>query len=381
MSKKTIARIFLVALFLGLGTIAYSDEGDVLATRPPSSTLDLAIHSSDYILIGHVSADEMVEVVAAQDESRNPHHRARISVILPIKGKPPKELVIEYDEYQGGRINHLYPGLDFLVFLNRNAEGWLLAEGNDPFRLALSHWPGSFPAEAESGERVRMVLRESLRNGPPLMKMFMLDHLAALGDKASIPLIRSVMRSPGFEFQPQALNALIRLGDAQAVVEGIAAIEQKSKQKPPDRSWSDWIGPALSDIRDPEALPHLIRALRVDDVPLRKGAVYALREIRSRAAVPALVAALDDAEEFVRYQALMALYFIAKEDGPRGAPAIDEFQANPGRYLDYWHRWWRDKGSTMNWEPPATGPAVATRPTWKIEFALPPTRPASRPSP
>ena len=95
---------------------------------------------------------------------------------------------------------------------------------------------------------------------------------------------------------------------------------------------------AVAALRDPAATGALLRAVRRKDRRLRYAAVRALRNIRSERTVPLLMKTLDDTDEDVRYQALMALADVTGR--PEWGTAIDAFRRDEATYIGRWKAWW-----------------------------------------
>ena len=104
------------------------------------------------------------------------------------------------------------------------------------------------------------------------------------------------------------------------------------------------IGSALEDVRDPDAVPVLVRLSRVGDTELRAGAVCALRKIRSDKAVAALAAGLEDTNELTRYHAVMGLAYQTRRMNPEWAWGFPRFQENPRALTKKWKDWWEKGG-------------------------------------
>ena len=76
---------------------------------------------------------------------------------------------------------------------------------------------------------------------------------------------------------------------------------------------------ALSQLRDPRAVPALTSALKDESDEVREQAIFALSQIRDVNAVPALTTALSDPKANVRQQAAFALSQIGDE---KAVPAL-----------------------------------------------------------
>ncbi len=109
----------------------------------------------------------------------------------------------------------------------------------------------------------------------------------------------------------------------------------------------------LAQIRDMKARPALEVLTASKFVPIRDGAMRALRTIRDPHSAPALVRRLDDPEYDIQYLAVITLAeaFGKYEDF---APNMALFEKSPRKYTDLWKKWWADEGSKLY--PPASTP-------------------------
>jgi len=112
--------------------------------------------------------------------------------------------------------------------------------------------------------------------------------------------------------------ALGRLGDKRAVPALVLAAEPKgdASADPDTQVYAVW---ALGAIGDPEAVPTLVSLARSEDAGLRKAAVHALGSFPGEAARAALLTAVNDPVEDVRWNAAVAL---ARRRDPAAAPVL-----------------------------------------------------------
>ena len=140
---------------------------------------------------------------------------------------------------------------------------------------------------------------------------------------------------------PTAASVLIRSGDIgelYAVSDQMVAWRGKGNA-------NGVIGDAVSEVRGTKAIPALVKLLQRPERGVRAGVAYALRDIRSGQCVSALVGALDDADEMVRYNAVVALAYQTDHMKPGGwAPALTVFRQNPQAHVRKWKEWWEQHG-------------------------------------
>lgn len=98
---------------------------------------------------------------------------------------------------------------------------------------------------------------------------------------------------------------------------------------------------ALTEIKNPAAIPSLSRLLESVDTKTRRSATQGLRSIGTRAAIKPLAKALYDNDWEVRWIAVMGLAGIVgpDKDSVSWYPAYDEFKRNETRYLNHWRDW------------------------------------------
>jgi HEAT repeat protein len=116
--------------------------------------------------------------------------------------------------------------------------------------------------------------------------------------------------------------ALGRLGDGRAVPALLQAVaEEPQKDRPVDAETQIYAVWALGAIGDKAALPGLVALTKSEDPGLRKTAVHALGAFPGEESRAALLRALGDATEDVRWNAAVAL---ARRAEPRAAPILLE---------------------------------------------------------
>jgi HEAT repeat protein len=112
--------------------------------------------------------------------------------------------------------------------------------------------------------------------------------------------------------------ALGRLGDKRSVPALVQAADPQgdTPADPDTQVYAVW---ALGAIGDPAAVPTLVKLARSEDAGLRKAAVHALGSFPSEEARAALVVAINDPVEDVRWNAAVAL---ARRRDPAAAPVL-----------------------------------------------------------
>ncbi len=109
----------------------------------------------------------------------------------------------------------------------------------------------------------------------------------------------TLLHSPNAEERIRGVEKLDRLGDRRAVPHLIRALKKEFDER---TGLSAWIIPALGHLKDPEAVPVLVEALKIRDEDWlgREKAAVALGEIGDPSAIPALI---DASERYETRQA------------------------------------------------------------------------------
>jgi len=100
------------------------------------------------------------------------------------------------------------------------------------------------------------------------------------------------------------------------------------------------IGRSLQRVKDPAAVPILIRLMASPDSETREGASGALRNFASPDSTDVMIAGLDDSDEMVRYFSVCTLIEIA---GDGHYPAISIFEDDEKDYLKEWKTWAKNR--------------------------------------
>ncbi|MGH9392739.1 MAG: HEAT repeat domain-containing protein [Terriglobales bacterium] len=95
-------------------------------------------------------------------------------------------------------------------------------------------------------------------------------------------------------------------------------------------------------IKDPAALPELLRESKASSPVARAAAAAALGSVGAAAAIPALAAGIADADINVRFQAMTALARISHL--PWSPPMPPRFAAVEGLYRQFWLEWLEENG-------------------------------------
>jgi hypothetical protein len=133
-----------------------------------------------------------------------------------------------------------------------------------------------------------------------------------------------------------AATALLASGDASALAFAVDALSGRTSEAGDDAL----AGLAMAigrGVKDPAAVPALVRLLIEGNVPGRRAAARALRQMRPSNATKGLLAALDDSDAEVRYTAVATLAEVAGQ--LNWLPSVDNFSSNEAPFIEHWRAW------------------------------------------
>ena len=301
------------------------------------------------IAVGEVT-DISVEVPEVSQFEGCPSGRlmqARLRVLRVLKGDAVDELMFKF--FRSNLMNCGLFGVnkgEFGLFFFRESDyGLILATPQYPTIIA-----GRGPC-VTAGEPLERVVGEfdCVIQSP---SSTISDHTSALRmlDRVSDSSATKVLERAARELHcPLNLLAAIYLV-ARNDLSALPLVEEGARTSPTvviadkgqtvfEYHWGD----ALGGIKDPAAIPALARMLTVDDSVIRQGAVRALRNTESEAALEPLSKALDDSDVWVRWEAVMALATITHQK--EWYPFYDQFKENEQLYLGHWKSWAAQKFS------------------------------------
>ena len=161
-----------------------------------------------------------------------------------------------------------------------------------------------------------------------------------------------------------ATGALLRMGDTSTLYGLKERIETQYADNPRPLGMIAYYLGRLD--RNPQLVPALVALRECERGGIRKSAVHVLRHILSRMAVAALVVALDDSNELVRYHGVMGLHVQTGRKRSGTATSLESFRADPSKYTNLWKRWWETEGSQ---KCPSVQDVLAGFETTKRNFA------------
>lgn len=229
-----------------------------------------------------------------------------------------------------------------VFFLRRAPEGFVFASPYYPFVIARKE------ACASKGDALSRVVAEIqcvLRSeaATTRQRVEAIQSLESVKTAAASAVLRSAMKEQPATVNQLAAWELLQRGDISAL-----PLAEKSLQESPhieikDTGFSMSTGwsVVLDEIKDRRAAPALIRMLKTPDAPTRCALLRALAQTGVEDAIEPLAQALDDADQQVRWYAVMALAEFAGQDESEGEwyPSMEKFKTDERLYIDHWREW------------------------------------------
>jgi hypothetical protein len=226
-------------------------------------------------------------------------------------------------------------------------------------------WPVVAGAASESKE-LRAVIREefisALSSSDRHVARAAVQVLADLEGEAIAPALRET-KSTDFGTRFRVLSWLTRFGDPDAFDElaGIALAEPFNKDRPMSWTYNEKEEPMMTAYSDlgntlsafgsrsfdgstaPTGAPRrfvstMSKLAESKNKSIRRGAIHALRGFNDRQSFPIFMAALDDPDAYVRYDAMFTLCMAMKDPG-MGCPATSLFKRDEQKYISRVRAW------------------------------------------
>jgi hypothetical protein len=151
--------------------------------------------------------------------------------------------------------------------------------------------------------------------------------------EAATTALRRAARDENAEIRLLAMGTLLGNGDITVLGKYADALLNASSEIPPPYTAENLSG-ALRDIENPKAIPTLRRLLHAQNAGVRANAAAGLRHIGTDAVIAPLSEALDDSDQFVRFQAVRGLETATGETA--GNPSFELFKSEEQAYISYW---------------------------------------------
>lgn len=270
---------------------------------------------------------------------------ATFAVDHVIKGVlPSDELRVPLEEIAvdklPGDMSSQVRGKRWILFLRANSApspSFTLVGGLHGMILVSPDVPSSFPTDNDPEAHLECELLASLASDNPVVvgqSMALLEEWGRNGANV-LAALQSLSAHADAPTRGQAIATRLSLGD-------LSALPLALSYRGPEDTMNQ-IRASIASVSDPRAIPELVTMARADNVCIRRGAMYALRMFSGTGTSSQLAAifraALDDPDRDVQYNAGMGLGKLtggASQGAALVCPARDEFDREPGKYVNSW---------------------------------------------
>lgn len=341
-----------------------------------SRGLEELCRNAELIVVGQIGEIDDISQSDMQfgNQSMRVHHlRAHMVVEQVLKGEADSsQLLINFIQTQEFVGYHRLPPQSYqVVFLKRATSDWELA---DPFYPSFRAVP-----ETELKDVPRITPKDTARGNVGLPEkdakndvfMSVTKVLAAALDSnlvsdneryqliwvlgqifntTSSAALRRAAGSANLSVRVCALGELLRRNEVTVLPEAVSLISSPDTPREfnPGCHLQNITSGIANGVRHPWAVPYLAELLKLNDVHARRAATAALRRIGAEElntkpdvamerVVPLLAQALEDADQEVRYDAVVGLARITKSKG--WAPLREEFRQDEDKYTAHWREW------------------------------------------
>jgi HEAT repeats len=326
-----------VRFFCLLSVISCGRANSSVVPSAGSEPLPKLFTSAAIVLKGEVSAVSKV---------RETLYDASIIVDRVYKGRVRSKVVHMLYTRPAGNACTVRPCIDFepgeydLFFLSYDAGRLTLI---DQFwgKFRASRLNGAASAQGLAQLEQDLVAGLSDANSKTVVQE--IELLGAIGSSTAVGPLTTFVGSSDTTTELAACVALIRSSYYQPF-EQCTASSERTALPASALIQRDRLLFYISELKDPKAVPVLLRAASSSSDDLRQAAIHALRETHMPSAVPTLVGALNDRVQLVRYDAVFGL--AATEQRWDLAPSVDEFESQESKYINAWKFWWNEAGKS-----------------------------------
>ncbi len=324
--------------------------------------------NSDVIIVGRIESVDATSEILRRSRHGNTYEfglwKGKVSVQRVIKGKLHKNKIIvgfagrKKTAFGSGLVmmlETLDPGKTVVMFLRtvdaKEGDYALANDWRSLIRLANTRKVRQLiKKEQKSGnvkDEIATLLTASLEafSGKYTYRQGISDLVWLKGQQAA-PDLKSLLTTQKADyFKTHA--TLLSVGDYSRLEECVQLVQlAESSDKLP--RYVDFTRAGLlsemSQVEDAELVAkYYIPLLDHSDHHVRQAATYAIRENKVRRAVPDLIEGLEDSDQNVRYQSLMALALIIERHS-KWACAKEYFEKHEGKYIERWQKWWKEEG-------------------------------------
>lgn len=321
----------------------------VLTTNGPVPLIDLAklVRNSDVIAVGQVTKVSDEGEASAQTQEQNsqcgPVHQVVASLRLDrvLSGQTngsdiSVRFLVPESQNGGATSGGIEVGKRGVFFLSMNStpEGYSFADPYYPMVVAAADAPpvgaGSTLFDQVVAEVTHVLISPGASQSERVEAIRALEFVKT---RTAIIALRRAAKDSNTMLRLHAMAALLRHNDTTMLDEVVDTL----LNPPPDvpKNLVDGLGYSIrAGIKDPQAVPALVRLLESPEAEKRRIAITTLGQTRSQAATASLTKALDDPDQEVRYNAVVGLAQVTGETD--GMPSLEFFKQNEQRYLTHW---------------------------------------------
>jgi hypothetical protein len=312
----------------------------------PHLRIDDLVRASDVVAIAEVTKINMLgtapPIFFHDQQLPAETYSGDLLVKRMIKGVAADHLTVKYAlpvSFVGYRGLHLGTRM---VFLRREGDHYALADAYYADFPAVLPESENERSHTAAGDDTTTVVREMLAviasaqtSSAEKSEVLRVDYAFPVSEEAVAEFRKGLANAHEPELRQRLQGNLISFGD-MTELPNVVNLLLKSEATENQKIWLLYV--IGNRLNDPRSLPVLQPLLRAGNNPLRETAVEALWHIADVAAIPALLVALQDPDEEVRFYAVRALSDIAKEPG-WGGPSQSEFREHQQEYLAHWQNW------------------------------------------
>jgi hypothetical protein len=345
-------------LLLAATTVLVGSISGEIVPVPGTQSVDAVFAKADLVcncLVLSVTIAEVRHIERAGRPLTAQHVIARVEVSDLYKAQlPNRQISVEFDkELPSTRASlpELRRGERALMFLSASSSSYVFA---DPFLGVIPFDDLPRPSEGVGIEKLRTALSAVLElpnRDEQVRALELLEGLENLGPDLA-PALFSLTRSSDPEVAMSAFAVLVKINGAPDITE--AALTSLSAYLDSLNGRSEplalvKIGSEMALLGKANGVKSFgaLKALSASKfVPIRSGAMQALRAMRNPQTAATLVKRLDDPNGYVRYLAVISLAetFGKYEDY---APSMYLFDMNPNFYVGLWKDWWTAEGKAI----------------------------------
>lgn len=330
MRKRSAWLLLLIGICVG---------GKISSTPIPALDLEALTSQSDVIAVGEIQEADTVTTRNVEVRGNTMAAQiveARMRPDRVLKGSGNQFLTFRFELPQFGMgYRGVAAGLYRIVFLKRSENG---------LELTSPYYP-SFPAAPEHSNTSNQPFDGVVAEIAGVLELHGASEAArteavwalrtVTGTRSALHALELAAASdPSIKVKLSSAAALLAHGDMSPLASAESALANPSI---PDDLRQNLASAIYEGVRDEAAIPTLTRLMAIQDVRVRRAATMALRNTGSANAAGALLTALQDTDEEVRYYAVIGLAEITRQTDWR--PLRSTFHENGKLYVDHWKNW------------------------------------------